>query len=520
MTSTQTNKFVIGAVGTMALLAIILLTLLYRGHLAGLVTVPSFDSGIRAADTEESFWTEVTYRDPFAPDAWKESDAQLASVGTASLNFFDMFFDFKNNGTFSPYRMANEPVFSVFQDRRGGSPIFVSNEAVLDQSSDMRTLGYSGQRKIVVDKAGNIIIGYRKQFGTEYQIFVTELQRFGGGYIQRLQLEPLSRSTIGITQRVPSLALDNKDILHLVWYGSNAREYPERRQIMYGQTKGSRNVWYENSVTSYVEGYDSDFEYWQEHPSISVGNRDGLYLVWEGKDRENEYQQIKFSYSFDEGDTWRDWENILPSTTNTFSRPTLVVTPDETLHIFAYSSNGIENGTQQIQYTYSRDLGSSWTPWQIVSSGKFDARHISATVVNGAPLIAYRTRLIEGGASQIVYQRVHPDAIGEPVAVYSSGRYQFFPSITSIKGTNEFCIAWMEEDTESGFPNEDPSDADIFLACKDIGLSGDAAVYNLTPKGSHLYPNLPSYSSRDLIPVVYYDDDTNEITMRIVRFPN
>lgn len=515
--STTKRKMIIGSIAVVALILVVVASVLYRGHVTGLSAL-SIGSQQKIVGGDD-FVTEVSYVQPFSISEAAAAEPETA-VEAATLKMRTLARRLFGEAVASPFPVysSSRPRYESFQSIGGVGQLRVSEESHIDNSDDRRSLGYSGQRKVAVDADGNVLMAYRRKDDDYHQIFVSELRRFNEGYLLARQEQPMSVSTPGITQRVPSVAVDKKGVLHTVWYGSDDPRYPNKRQVLHGSTKSSRNVWEDNDIISYVEGYDSDFDYWQEHPTIATGGYDTLFVAWEGKDEENDKQQVKFSRSVDGGSTWKDWINVNPADNYTYSRPTMVYTPETgTLHLFAYSSHGIDSETNQIQYTYSRDLGGTWSDWEVVSNGTYDARHISATVVNGVPLIAYRTRLTEGGPSQIVYQTVNANTRGEPQVLHGSSNFQFFPSIMSLEGTNGFCVTWIEEDTASGFPNEDPTDGDIYFACETLGGAGSApAVFNLTPEGSHLYPNLPERAPASAIPLMYYDDDAGEIVLRML----
>lgn len=511
----QYKRFFV-SVGTIGVIFIVVIILWYRGQIIGAAgTTGLFQKDIDALNEKESFVTAVTYSRPFMEGAVEpnpEQDNYLARAveSLKRLAFWNGEIDYR----------AVVPTFTTIQSEDDDYTIFASPETVVDTSPDRRSLGYTGQRKLLVDKEGSVSIAYRKRWGDDYQIFLSELQHMDNGYVLSTPSQPLSVRTIGITQRVPAIALDEKGSTHIVWYGSDKEEFPNRRQILHSQTKNSKNFWEENDMVSYVEGYSSDNEYWQEHPSITLGNFDDLFVVWEGKDKDHDKQQVKFSRSLDGGGDWSEWKNIHPSTNFTFSRPTLVYTSDGTLHLFAYSSEGVRNGTTQIQYSYSQNLGGSWSDWKVVSKGDFDARHISATAVNDRPIISYRTQLEEDGPTQIVAQQVHFNDVSDPQPIFASENYQFFPSITAVEGTEQFCVTWIEENTASGFPNEDVTDGDIYFGCRAATSPQGDVAFNLTPTGSHLYPVLPQTVSPDLIPIAYYDDDAQEIMLRLLKLPS
>lgn len=493
---------------------------LYRGHRLGVnnVYVLQDQSHFLEMVDDDSFRTSVTYRTPFIesaddrPEERDQSAAVSVADATGILDILERLLHFFDDENYNPAT----PPFNEIESINGENRLLVTPETVIDHSSDRRTLGYTGQRKIVVDRDGNMTIAYRREYQGSLQIFLSELRKLDEGYVLSRATQPLSIGMLGITQRVPAITIDENNLIHVVWYGSDNDEYPARRQIHTTRTKSSRSHWEENTIVSYVEGYTSDNEYWQEHPTVTLGEYDDLFVVWEGKDTDNEKPQVKFSRSLNGGEEWLDWENVHPSTSYTYSRPAIVFTDrDSTLHLFAYSSEGVESGTNQIQYSYSLDLGFTWSPWNVVSSGEFDARHISATVVNGVPTITYRTQTRPDGPTQVITQQVNRENISSPTVFFPSGNYQFFPSITAITDSGQICVAWIEENTSADFPNEDPTDGDIFFGCKRIGDT-EAVVFNITPTGSHLYPVLPATAPASEIPLVYYDDEEQAIILRLL----
>jgi hypothetical protein len=464
--------------------------------------------------------TGVTYREPFTGDnetsdlSTQTASAILSEEGIG--NFFTELFagGEQADASYRPFAPEYEAIESLDET----SQLRVTPESLVAESEDRRTLGYTGQRKVLVDANDDVSVAYRRKYQDYYQIFLSELLRLDDGYILATPDQPVSHQSLGVTQRVPAIALDGRDLLHLVWYGSEEEEYPDRRQVKHVQTKNSRNFWEESDTVSYVEGYSSEFKYWQEHPAVTVGDYDDIFVVWEGKDSENEKQQVKFSRSLTGGDEWSEWRNIHPADDYTYSRPTMVYTPEtSTLHLFAYSSKNVESNTNQIQYSRSENLGLTWTPWEIISEGEYDARHISATVVEEQPTIAYRTPTREDGPSQIVVQTLEQNATWTDPIAFSADQenYQFFPSIMHVADSDRFCVSWIQENTPSEFPQEDPTDGDIFFGCGRLGNQA-SAVYNLTPTGSHLYPALPLRAEADYIPIAYYDDDAKTVMLRLL----
>src|SRR5439155_33747 len=115
----------------------------------------------------------------------------------------------------------------------------------------------------------------------------------------------------GMDQRVPSIAIDSKNHIHVVWYGRDqVYAGANGRQVKYSMWNGV--AWLPWINISPVLGY-SGSTYWQEHPVIVIGKNDVLHVLWEGADSGSAgAQQIKHSMSTDGGYTWTNWENIAP----------------------------------------------------------------------------------------------------------------------------------------------------------------------------------------------------------------
>lgn len=402
-------------------------------------------------------------------------------------------------------------------DSTSQSDVLISNEITIDKSEDVRTLGYSGQRKLAEDETGRSYIAYRKVYKGKYQIFASVLDKREDDYYLEHVIEPISIGQDNIIQRVPGVAIDEVGAVHLVWYGSVDENQDKNRQIQYSRSTGETNVWQSERVISLVSGFSSKFDYWQEHPDIFAGSNNDLFVVWEGKDEAHPTQQAKFSRSLDGGNTWSDWINIKPSGSYSESRPTIVEDSAGRLHVVMYSSYKTLSKTQQIQYTYSDDQGDTWSDLKILSGDDFDARHASISIAGDNVHVAYRSKQKDGDPTRIFYIEGNGDSWSEPVMVSGSEStsYHFFPSI-SVSLDGNVCIAWNQTRDESSYPSESPESGDIYMSCS-MGDVFDSPM-KITTNGSNVYANLSLHiTSLQRIPIVYYDNDSNKIILRIVN---
>lgn len=377
--------------------------------------------------------------------------------------------------------------------------------AVIDTTEDVKSLGYSGQRKIAQYDANTYFIAYRKKFESVYQIFIKKIVITDGSLQVSGGEKPIAIVPGGVNQRVPSVMITNDKVIHVVWYGSNDQE--NNRQIKYAQSVDGGQTWSSWKNIAEVNGYVGQ-EFWQEHPVVATDGK-MLYVAWEGKDDTHEKQQIKFIKSSDGGKTWERWKNVHETSAATQSRPAIVVTNGR-LHMFMYSALENANNLQGIQYATSTDKGDTWTDWKTISDENFDARHISATVDQDQIVhVVWRQQTVSD-VTQIIYRKLNGDTWGDSVMVTRSAQNQFFPSIGVA--AQEVWVAWMEKASDEGFPNEDPTPGMLVVARSEDGSFVDNHRINMQ---GGAYPNVPDKVSRQA-PLVLYESQVSDNEFNII----
>src|SRR3989441_1707959 len=268
-----------------------------------------------------------------------------------------------------------------------------SSQSPVDQISDAKGLGYSGQRKMAVDTTGNIYLAYRKAAPghSESEIYVEVSQDngkswidLGGGPVAIVNAPPVMSGTTegggtGSDQRVPSIAIDSKNQVHVVWYGRDqVYNGTNERQIKYARWNGA--AWSPWINISPVPGYSGSV-YWQEHPVIIVDRNDMLHVLWEGADSGSAgVQQIRHSASTDGGITWTKWENIFPLDSSGQSRPDAVVDKNGNLYTAWYGGVSGQTGTR-IKYARWDASSRTWGQPQIVAGIEgFNQKHVSLAI--------------------------------------------------------------------------------------------------------------------------------------------
>lgn len=372
---------------------------------------------------------------------------------------------------------------------------FKISNILVDVSEDYRALGFSGQKKIVSDSKGSIYATYRKKENGFYEVFVAKLKKDGDSY--RVVFK---KNASGIhnkaNQRVPSIAIDSKDNLHLVWYGADSKTSDGDRQIKYSNSKDGGETWSKAINISYVEGYKNQ-SLWQEHPDIWVGKNDNLFVAWEGKDKDTNNQYIKFSKSKD-GKDWSKWKDIKLSSASQ-SRPTIIQDKNGLLYVFMYSKQNFNN--PQIWYSTSSDEGESWADWKNISNSKQDSKHLSATIDSENNLhLTWRELSPKNRKTQIMYSKFNRKDWSRSEVVFESNAFQFFPSIgANLEGI--ITLSWLETQNKSDFPEDDPVEGISYITIKKPGEKSFSPSRFLISEKS----NLPSVAqlSQDQLFVLF-----------------
>jgi len=368
-----------------------------------------------------------------------------------------------------------------------------TNPTLVDQTQNIKAMGYTDSRKIVRDSSGHLYVAYRKKYKlhheTAYHIFVAKSTDNGSHWTVLNDEQPIE--AVGdFNQRVAAIAIDRQDVLHVVWYGPDAATGPtEENQIKYVRSMDGGKSWSAWRNISPVPGY-SNQDLWQEHPTIFVDQRDHLYIVWEGRDqRYAKTAQVKFIKSTNHGLAWSAWLNIAPSS-DSHSRPSLVTSADK-LYVFAYGSR---NGIQQILYSFSADGGARWARWRQVAASTQDQRHVSAAVDTAGHIhlvwrqLPFAVTQPQDHRAQIYYTSFDGTSWRVPVrAAPHIGIAQTYPSI-AIDQEETVWITWLETDGAYGFPQDAPTTGSVYYTAKTNAGWSSPILY--AAGANNLYPSL------------------------------
>jgi hypothetical protein len=370
----------------------------------------------------------------------------------------------------------------------------------VDTSEDPSSLGFSGQKKLTIDSKGNIYAAYRKKVNGFYEVFVSKLHKNKSGKYDVSQTSQVSHNEGDVNQRVPSLAIDTKDTIHIVWYGADSSESDGDRQIKYSRSEDEGKSWVREINISNITGYKNQ-DLWQEHPNLLVGKNNELYIVWEGKDQTTNNQQIKFSHSSDNGHTWSQWVDIKKQQASQ-SRPT-IIQRDGRLYVFMYSKLNLPE--MQIWYTSSKDDGKTWDTWKNISNSKNDARHLHAAIDNKNTIhLVWREFNPENKRTHINYSSFDGKNWTKPEAISQTNSFQYFPQV-GIDTDNNVYVTWVETDKKYGYPEESPEDASSFISKK--SSQGTSFSDKQFISRDSYYPNIIDNSKKSGTFILYTNED-------------
>jgi len=341
----------------------------------------------------------------------------------------------------------------------------------IDTIDDQIGIGYPDSRKLARDSRGNLYLAYRKkaeQGGlARYHIFVARSSDKGRSW-ETTAIE----QTGAHIQRMPSIAIDSHDRIHIVWYGLDMLNRSQNQhQIKYVQSLDGGRSWSPWQNIAHVPGYAGQ-QQWQQHPTIFVDHKDNIYVAWDGLDTAHGLApQTKFIRSNNSGKTWSSWANVQPSQEANRSRPTVIVT-GTAIYLLAY---GYVNEVQQVIWSKSHDRGTNWTAWKPIASSNRDQRHISAAVDSQDRLhVVWRQQPSNRDSAVQAHYALYDGKNWQPAQIVSPSltRYQFFPSITidsSAQNSNDQnndtpYIIWSEIDDASEYPKDAPTAGTIYYA--------------------------------------------------------
>lgn len=200
---------------------------------------------------------------------------------------------------------------------------------------------FSPQRKCARDSKNNIYCVVCKD--SPFQIYLLKSSDFGKTWQEEKVNEDSSEG-----QFTPSIAIDSKDQIHVVWTGFGWGKNKENTNIQY--RKKTKEGWQtQESIT------DVNFD--QFDPVIAVDSKDNLHLVWYGRGFGKNSQVFNIFYRERDEKGWKDLELVTDSNFIQFS-PTLAIDSKDEIHVvwsgFGWGENKVFSN---IQYKKKTSIG-------------------------------------------------------------------------------------------------------------------------------------------------------------------
>jgi hypothetical protein len=408
---------------------------------------------------------------------------------------------------------------------------------VVTLTEDHQALGYPDSRKIVRDRRGNLYVAFRRKLNGIYRIFVAHKPATSTQWVLTNAGQPIDQFDPPPSgpQRVPSITIDERDGLHVAWYGIKSGQWEHDRQIFYARSLTQGASWEFQPEIAPIPRHNlcPTTTLWQEHPVIYATIGRTLYLVWEGRDGLDPTPgpcrgRIKLLKSTDRGATWQAVAQpaspvysvpSLPFVDLSLSRPSLVVSQSgKEVSLLAYAtfttpiSDSVASKTAQLVWTRSPDGGVTWQPWAFVHPAPgLDQR-------DGSLVRDCRDRLYaawrQGDRSrleptQIFFAVFRNGAWSAPEQPAPSPYFQFFPSLR-IQECAIPWLTWSETPDPSGWPaRESPSTGSAYVTRK--ARQGWTMPIQMGLAGWALYPSFRSgrFGKSSFIDMVWLETDSS-----------
>lgn len=217
---------------------------------------------------------------------------------------------------------------------------------------------------IAVDSQDNVHIAWRGSGWPPYTARpeILYCRRTASGWDSIEQL-----TDIDAEQRLPSLAIDSQDNVHISWTGMG-----------WGTNSSDNNIQYRKKDS---EGWQSqegvtDESVSQYNPSIACDTGDDVHLVWAGHGWDG-YTERNIEYKKRTSEGWQAREAVT-ATANWQLMPSLFVDPNDELHVFWYGKGwGSNPGVYNVQYRKRTAAG--WQPRESVTDSADTQRDGSVT---------------------------------------------------------------------------------------------------------------------------------------------
>jgi hypothetical protein len=224
------------------------------------------------------------------------------------------------------------------------------NEVVFSSAT-----AYNNGAKLLMDSDNNLYSVYTDREGTKpTQISISNSSDLGESWFQN----PVTKATT--RQLEPSVAIDSKDVLHVVWRGLVSSYY----QIHYANSANGGVSWANQKTITSTSAHNYA-------PSIAIDSNDMAHIVWHGGSGSNIYYTSRTSTG--------KWDSTSALNSNIGEYAAIAVDSEDDLHI-VWSGQTSWATTDNIQYMKYDSSATSWSSVTMLTN--------SSSNDNGHPSIA------------------------------------------------------------------------------------------------------------------------------------
>lgn len=285
------------------------------------------------------------------------------------------------------------------------------------------------QRRIARDSHGDLYAAYYKLYAGKNRVFLARSTDNGGSWADTTAF-PIetagdypSANSYGQGYGL-ALAIDSKDVLHLVWGGVNSQLDPSgavESKCVYSSAPVPGTMWSPHVKIPAHSYQGGEFGF-----TVAVDGNDGLHVVWVGQDCGTgaDCYQLRYSSRAAGSDAWKAWEPI-NGDGKFYGIPALAIDAKNAPHVVVrHASTAGSSSTPQILYS-SRSSG-GWNPWTTVynpvsyqqddpsltmdSGGRLFAAWAGTDSGNTNPQIKYSIMPPGGGWSAMQHVGTEPSA--------------------------------------------------------------------------------------------------------------
>jgi hypothetical protein len=390
-----------------------------------------------------------------------------------------------NNG--AKLLMDNDDnLYCVYTDREGTNPsqISISNSSDLGESWFQNPVTKATTRQlepsVAIDSKDVLHVVWRGLVSSNYQIHYANSANGGVTWGNSKTITSTSANNYA-----PSIAIDSNDKAHIVWNGGSGSK-------IYYTSRTSTGTW---GTISTVDSNIGD------HPAIAVDSSDNVHIVWGGKTSSTSASNVYYR-KLSSSSTWGTTKALTSSTSNDNAHPSIAIDRSDNIHVM-WDAEPSPNAIMHMKWD---DSTSSWSSAEIVST--------NTSANNRNPSVGVDHR----GYIYVFWYKTNPYMI--MMSMFDDRYWTGDLEVSSLRELNK--TTWHPSVLSSGgrlpargsavvfTADNGTADNVYFMTTRDLNLT-DFGPWKGIPKMKHLYrDDNPSKSETNVytVRVKVRDDDT------------